>query len=428
MQIETILQWYEEHGYPFTKISVATAAFHSDTLFIAFDITEGPCVYIEKIEFTGNVITKEYVLQRTCGIARGDLYNQKKIENIPHRLQLLQFLSSVEQPQFFINGNGGVISCNIHEGKMNSFDGVLGFIPSTTSSTYFFSGAVNISLHNLFGTNRKAYIHWMRENVASHETSLQYNEPWLFEYPIFFQGNFYQRKQDSLFVTTSFSFSPSYQLEQFTLGTTLIFENVTPAIINSFTLYSSTTYFGIDAMYDSRNDVFSPTTGYLFRIASQRGEKRVPAQHSTSIRQKFFSDFELYVPTFSQQVLTFAFHTKDISGKALDLSDVFRFGGLKTIRGYHENIFLATRLALTTFEYRFLFSHTASFFPFVDAAYFSLPKIHLFNSSQSERWKTGYGIGFRLQTTIGNIATSFAFGDGNSFSQAKIHFGFTARF
>ena len=38
--------------------------------------------------------------------------------------------------------------------------------------------------------------------------------------------------------------------------------------------------------------------------------------------------------------------------------------------------------------------------------------------------KYGYGIGIRVETAIGIVGVSFALGEGDTFSDAKIHFGF----
>ena len=87
------------------------------------------------------------------------------------------------------------------EGNQNSFDGVLGYVPSSSSSgSGYVTGLVNISLRNLFGTGRKLSARWYQENQSSQETELHYFEPWVASYPVNAQLGFFQRKQDSTFV------------------------------------------------------------------------------------------------------------------------------------------------------------------------------------------------------------------------------------
>ncbi|MEK7263020.1 MAG: BamA/TamA family outer membrane protein [Bacteroidota bacterium] len=428
LHIETVLTLYEENGFPFTKISIDTTAELSDTLIITMKIEEGPLVYIERLQFDGNDITKNFVLLRECGIQRAELYNQKKIVQLQQRLKRLNIFTSVEPPDFFLNENGGVLLCKVHEGRMNSFDGIIGFIPATSTTKNFINGSVNISFHNLFGTNRKAQIRWMRESYSTYETFLQYNEPWFLDYPVLLQGNFSQHKQDSLFVKTSYTFQPSFVAEPFTIAASVSFESITPAATFSNFPYSSVLYFGVNAKYDNRDDLFFPTEGYLFSIESNAGNKQIPSNKTIQSRRKFFSDFEFYYLAFSRQVLSLGLHTKSITGNELDQSDLFRFGGINSLRGYRENIFLGDRIVRANFEYRFLISSTIAFFPFADVAYFSSPALPQYYLVQNEQWKAGFGIGLRFHTKVGNISTSFAFGEGNSFSQAKIHFGFIAGF
>jgi outer membrane translocation and assembly module TamA len=41
--------------------------------------------------------------------------------------------------------------------------------------------------------------------------------------------------------------------------------------------------------------------------------------------------------------------------------------------------------------------------------------------SSTQHLKYGYGVGIRLETSLGNIGVSFALGAGDSFTQAKLH-------
>ncbi len=102
---------------------------------------------------------------------------------------------------------------------------------------------------------------------------------------------------------------------------------------------------------------------------------------------------------------------------------MFRFGGANTLRGYRENQFLGSRVAWTNAEYRFLLGRRSFFFGFLDTGYYSRPADIEQSLPASEAFKYGYGIGLRTDTPLGNISVSFALGQGDSFSQGKIHIG-----
>jgi len=102
---------------------------------------------------------------------------------------------------------------------------------------------------------------------------------------------------------------------------------------------------------------------------------------------------------------------------------MFRFGGAKTLRGYRENQFLGSRVAWTNAEYRFLLGRRSFLFGFLDTGYYNRPAQPEQNLPGEDGVKYGYGFGLRTDTPLGNIGVSFALGQGDSFSQGKIHIG-----
>jgi outer membrane protein assembly factor BamA len=133
---------------------------------------------------------------------------------------------------------------------------------------------------------------------------------------------------------------------------------------------------------------------------------------------------ELFYETFSRQVAALGLHGRELRSDDIEVSDLYRFSGTNTMRGYRENQFLGSRIVWTNLEYRFLMAKRSFFFGFFDFGYYYHPAIAKSNiTSSSENAKYGYGIGMRIETGLGIIGVSFALGKGDSFSQAKLHFG-----
>ncbi len=66
------------------------------TVALAFDIDEGPHVYIERINISGNTATRDYVIRREFDIGEGDAYNKALIDKAERRLNALGFFKSVK--------------------------------------------------------------------------------------------------------------------------------------------------------------------------------------------------------------------------------------------------------------------------------------------------------------------------------------------
>ena len=60
-----------------------------------FDVGEGPRVYVERIDITGNTRTEDKVIRREFRVAEGDAFNAAAIRRTRQRLQDLGYFNSV---------------------------------------------------------------------------------------------------------------------------------------------------------------------------------------------------------------------------------------------------------------------------------------------------------------------------------------------
>jgi outer membrane protein insertion porin family len=194
----------------------------------------------------------------------------------------------------------------------------------------------------------------------------------------------------------------------------------------SITSESRTRNLGLMISYDSRNDPVTPTEGFHYRTEYHTGIKEItraasPLSDARSTTQRLGFDFEYILETFDRHVLSTAVHGRDFRSGSLELSDLYRLGGANTLRGYREAQFLGSRLAWVNVEYRLLVARRSFVFGFVDAGYVYTPERREAGLLSSELTKTGYGVGLRIDTPLGLMGVSIAFGQGDTFGTAKLH-------
>ncbi|KAA0246536.1 MAG: hypothetical protein EDM72_04905, partial [Chlorobiota bacterium] len=100
----------------------------------------------------------------------------------------------------------------------------------------------------------------------------------------------------------------------------------------------------------------------------------------------------------------------------------------RTVRGYREEQFLASRIAWSNLEYRLMMTQRSYAFLFLDAGYYFLDADLERGILQQEDYIFGYGLGITLETAIGLLGVSFALAEGETFSEGKIHFGIVNEF
>jgi len=443
--IDDLLTRYENDGYPLAKIridSLEVDSLDSSKLSFVLAVTEGPRVYLTELKVQGNSLTRGNVVAREAYLHPYEIYNQEKVDGIRRRLERLGIFSSVEEPQLYLSHEpgsadtvSGGLSVTVQEGNTNNFDGIVGYVPPLPGEgSGYFTGYVFISMKNLFGTGRKAVVRWQRETQSTQELEATYNEPWVAGLPVNAGVGILQRKQDSSYIKTRFDFRADINLTtELSISATLSQESVVPsANLTYFSVFeSSLLSYGGEIHFDTRDDNRNPTSGINYATAYSRGTKNItgPQQYlslapdQSFLVEQFSMDLEYYLPLFSRQVLLAGFHGKKITSSGLEQSDLFMIGGTNTVRGYRENQFYGSQVLWSNFEYRFLTGRLSSVFGFVDAGYFSKPPDVLHDLPSQEKFLYGYGIGTRLDTSLGILQVSLALGEGDTFSTAKIHFG-----
>ena len=443
--IDMVLSRYENVGYPFAQCRVAALARKQgdgcDSLEITLALDEGDPLAIDEIRVEGNHETRASVIVRETRVGLGELYNPVKINGIRGRLNRLNIFSSVSEPELYTHDRKGGILITVKEGSTNTFDGIIGYVPAAASGqTGYLTGLASVAMRNLFGTGRKLSFHWQREDQFTQELGVQYVEPWIFDLPVNVGGGFLQRQQDSTYVRRVVDGKTEIMLsDNLSVSITMSSENVIPTVdtavnIVSSVYSSSTTTVGGAIQFDTRDDLYSPTSGARYATDYQYGRKRsnaVPPSSggpSDAAIQRIGLDLEFYHATTSRQVIAIGIHGREIQGDGLDESDMYRFGGTNSLRGYRENQFLGSRIAWTNAEYRFLMARRSFFFGFVDAGYYFRPADDLRALPQVQAFKVGYGFGIRLDTSLGNLGVSFALGQGDSIANGKVHFGIINEF
>ena len=447
---DNLLTRYENTGRPLAAVHVDSIRIDSTEgsgIRLAATVNEGPKVYLKEITAEGNTSTKSYVIAREASIHGAEVYDQEKVERYRRKLERLGMFSSVGEPRLYLfhdpsgsDSVGGGLVVPVQEGSTNSFDGIIGYAPPTgNGQSGYLTGNVLVSMRNLFGSGRKAMVQWQRENPYTQQIEAHYEEPWVAGYPVNLGAGIFQRKQDSTYIKTQYTLRADLSLtDELSLAGTLTDESVDPsADLNYFTVFeSSLLSLGGEIHYDTRDNVLSPRSGVNYSTTYSRGSKRIsgPPQYlelatgQNFLVEQFTVDLETYLPTFTRQVLLVGFHGRKISSSQLEMSDLFQIGGINSVRGYRENQFFGSQVVWSNLEYRFLVGRYSSLFGFVDGGYFSRPPDLIHEIASQEKLLYGYGIGTNLETSLGIFRVSFALGEGDSFSTAKIHFGLANSF
>lgn len=439
--IDELLNLYEEKGFTFVSINVKEIVPYTDKgtqkLRLVISIKENEKIKINDVVIEGNTTTKNNVILREIRLSKDNIVTRENILEIRRALENTGYFESVEQPKIYKYKNSTVLYLKVKEGNTNTFDGIIGYVPAAQNEEKgYFTGLVNLSLKNLFGTGRRIDAKWQKDAQTTQELELKYLEPWVLGYPLNANIGFLQRIQDSTYIKRIVNFKADALItKNFTASLLANFERVIPAsnqeqaILTVFDsrLISS----GAEIKFDSRDYVYNPTSGILYRTSYAVGQKKIYNASSYPALdipgdftvQKGMLDLDFYYSFFKRQSSLISVHGVEIRSPKLENADFYRFGGSRSVRGYREEQFLASRTAWVNFEVRYSLTRKTFASLFYDAGYYKKPQDEITLTPEQKAFIFGYGAGIRIETPLGIFGVSYALGKGDSFLDGKVHFG-----
>jgi len=431
-----IAELLENRGYPFAEIKFQNFNIieeNESEIFCAmlFDINKNSPAKISRIEIVGNKFTNRDVIIRELRISENELFTPQLSQKIQRRLNKLNIFSQVGNPEFLFDDSlKGILKIEVKEGNTNSFDGILGYVPSPSQNEKgYITGQVNVSLRNLFGTLRSFSFRWNKLSRLSQDLEIKYFEPWFLGFPLNITPIFQQFKQDTTYIQRTFIGNFDLSLSE---SLTILFNFSSGQVIPQTNYFSfnvnrgSTFSYGIGILYDSRDNPLYTKSGLLFRTDLNQIIKKEYLRLETKKynQQKGTIQLLIHQPIFKNQILFVGLNAKVISGDGISISDLFRFGGMNSLRGYEENQFIGSRIFWSNFEYRLFTSFTDYVSAFFDYGYYFRDVL----SEKVSKFKFGYGVGAAFNTGLGLFRINYALGEGDTFTRGKIHFGFVSLF
>jgi outer membrane protein insertion porin family len=116
-------------------------------------------------------------------------------------------------------------------------------------------------------------------------------------------------------------------------------------------------------------------------------------------------------------------HGIDVNSPRFETADLYRFGGTRSVRGYREGQFLASRVGWSNVELRYSLTRRSFAAAFYDFGYYYRPEDNVALTPSQEGFVFGYGLGVRIETGLGMFGVSYALGKGDSILEGKVHFG-----
>ena len=167
----------QNRGYAFVQVRPRIARDKEKHLVdLVFDVTEGPRIYVERIDIEGNTRTKDKVVRRELQLAEGDAFNAASVRRSRQRLQDLQYFNTaVITTQPGSSADKAIVTTSLDE----KATGDLTFGGGYSSDA---GALVNVGVHekNLVGTGLDASLSGVLAQLRS-EVNFSLTDPYFLD-------------------------------------------------------------------------------------------------------------------------------------------------------------------------------------------------------------------------------------------------------
>lgn len=410
-------------GYLFASLHLEQIHpdYQSDTLFInpTYRLSKNQLAQIDTLIYENIDKTSPQLLNRELAGIIHKPYNPAIHQTIRQRLRKFEFLSYHDQWEIIKTQQGDIgLLLKLNEDQSNSFSGIAGYIPEKSEQKGYFTGQLNIKLNNIGGMGKSVSVFWSKVNQNSQELKLATFSPQIFKSRLFTNLNFEQVLRDTLLVFRNFSFGLGSDMNRLgELSLTADYETTlpTPAGREQLQLSKSKLFkTGLHYIFDNRDLATNPSRGLLLDIGTHLGYHR--KEQKTNILTQFRLSTEYNVNLHQNIVLNFHgdYQGKFLHGEKLTYSEMLWYGGATTLRGYPEDFFSGAEVGQLGLEVRWITGKFSRVYAFYDQG-------GIRNLSGKLVTPKSFGIGVRLESRMGLLGLDYAFGEDDTFTNAKIH-------
>jgi len=420
--LQFIADTYEKNGNSFTQVSLKNIHLENEIALADLYIIDTKARTIDKIIIKGYKKFPKNFIVNDLNLKLKSVFNNDKLETASTALKSLPFVEEQKTPEVLFTKDSTFIYLYLKKKRSNKFDGVIGFSTKEENNSLEFNGYLDLLFNNIFNSGESIALFWKNNGNESQRFFISAETPYIFNLPITPKATFELFRQDSTFNNIIANFHLSYLINNKSKiaaafntesSTNLLKNNNTNLNIQSF---KNIFYGGAYNFIILNNDILF-TEKFNLNVSSFFGNRKTDNEKTSQSKFTLFSNF--LWPLNSKNYLFIQNQSAILNSDDYFDNELFRIGGVNSIRGFNEESIFTTGYSILNIEYRFRPSLSSYFYTITDFAYIE-------NQILSTSAKIySLGLGYTFLTKIGLLNLSYAIGKFNdnpfNFNDSKLH-------
>ncbi|RRO22569.1 hypothetical protein [Flavobacteriaceae bacterium 14752] len=424
-----ILNQLSQQGKPFSQIRLKEIAFNkSDTVIAQIDLYESNMRTLDKIIIRGYDKFPKVFLKNYANLKIGSTFNREQLIKQSEKLDVLRFVNQSKSPQVQFTKDSTNLFLYLKRSQANSFDGFLGF-NNSDENDFQLNGNIDLKLINNFHGGEEINLNYKNDGNAQEWFDVGVRLPYIFKSRFSLEAGLGFFKQDSTFSNNTQRLKLDYQVTQnINVGFTAEFETSTNLLddnersdIEDF----DKNQFGISSVYNNPKQfsnlfLSAQYINLSFGIGNRQTQDLDEDQQYLSLeaRQIFKLD--------KRQYIYIGINSGFLNSEQYLSNELYRFGGINSIRGFAENRFFANLFGTVQTEYRYVLGSNLYVHSVLDYGFYE-NDINRFSENLYS-----LGVGFGIETQAGVLRLIFANGGSDTqnieFKNTQIHLKFLTVF
>ncbi len=461
-RIQRMLNYLEANGYPFAMIRLDSVEAGNGGLSAILSLDKNRFIVFDTIAILGGASINKRFLNKYLGIKEGAPYNENLIRNAGSRLSQLPFLKTVKMPSVYFYGGKALPFLYLDNKRASTIDGIIGFAPnSQVNNELLITGEANLKLQNLFSRGVSFDLNYRSFLANSQDLKLKTVYPYIFNTSLALDYELNLLKLDSTFLDVRNELGLQYRF----IGTDYfkVFYSIQSTVLIEVDTQQIKLTRRLPESSDLRNDQYglgfkvtrydyflNPRSGFSAEATAAVGIKKILRNPTIDdlkfsdgngamvslydtiklqqVQYRLYTNADVYFPFGSN----FTFRTQLTGGynvaENLFFNELFRIGGIRTLKGFDEQSIFASGYLVANTELRYLLQQNSNVMIFWNGAWYE-NKVRVPVISDNPY---GFGAGINFETGAGIFSLYYAvgkqFNNPVQFENAKIHFGFVTIF
>lgn len=446
--MEKLIVYYENNGYPFVSAKLDSLQFNQSNVKATVKIEKNVFVKLDSLVTEGTGKVSQKFLLRYLGIKNGMPYNAEVFSGVSKKIKQLPFVTEKKTPIIQLTDKQNKMYLFLEKKTASQFDGIVGILPSDNGKTVF-TGDLKIKLVNSILKSGETFdLNWRRLQTQTQDLKASVIYPYIAGLPVGVDYGIKIYKKDTTFLDVNNAVGLNYYFNGLNYIKAFYKQRnanlISTSGLSNITILPEyadviTKAYGLGLFIEKFDYRFNPRKGFGVNIQGSVGNRQI--RKNPKINDIAYSTIPLktsqyqfegaiagYINLTKNHVLKLSSQFGSVFGNTIYKNELFRIGGLRTLRGFDEESIYTSTYVIPTLEYRFLFEKNSNIFLFAEGAWYENGNV----AGYSNDTPMSVGAGINFETKAGIFNLSYALGkqysNGFDLRIGKIHAGLTALF